>query len=229
MNTIRVAIVDDHPIFRDGVIHALRAAPDINVVGVGGSAADAIAIGRELKPDVLVLDMDMPGGGTAAVDALASEVPAVRVLMLTVVANEERVCEAIQKGARGYLLKGVGGAELVHAVRLVHAGECYVTPTLATHLMAHLGKASNGTNLSDRLAVLSVREGEVVSLIAQGCSNKEIAIKLELSEKTVKHYVTSLLQKLGVRNRVAAALIAVRGTSQAGRAGCASDHRTLVE
>lgn len=215
---IRVGVIDDHPIFREGIIQTLHAHHDIKVVASGACAADAIQINRDTKPDVLVMDMIMPGDVMAALGAIAGSENAVGILFLTVVADEEKACEAIRKGAKGYLLKGIGGAELVRAVVAVHQGECYISPTLATHLVNHLARvASAKTSRPDPAGGLSPREQEILSSIGQGMSNKEIGNKLCLSDKTVKHYVTGVLHKLGVRNRVEAAIIATRETREPDR------------
>jgi DNA-binding NarL/FixJ family response regulator len=212
MGAIKVAVFDDHPLFREGVVGSLRRHDDIEIVAEGGSAAEAIAVAAEIGPDVIVLDMTMPGDGVAAVQAIAKLAPRVRTIMLTVVSCEEQVWDAMQKGARGYVLKGVGGAELAHTIRSVYHGDTYVAPSLTAHLLAHLARKSAApveTAKKGRLADLSAREEQILAHIAQGMSNKEIAVRLSLSDKTVKHYTTSILQKLHVRNRVEAALIAV--------------------
>jgi DNA-binding NarL/FixJ family response regulator len=219
---IRVGVVDDHPIFREGVIQTLHAQPDIEVVASGASAEDAIRMSREMELDVIVLDMNMPGDGIVAVEAIAAGPNPVSTLILTVVSDEERACDAIQKGAKGYVLKGIGGSELVRAVHAVHQGECYIAPTLASHLVNHLGRAALAKTPKPGIASgLSSREEEILSFIAQGLSNKEIGIKLCLSDKTVKHYVTGLLHKLNARNRVEAAIIATRHIRESRR-----DHRS---
>jgi two-component system, NarL family, nitrate/nitrite response regulator NarL len=208
MTAIRVVVVDDHPLFRDGVIYTLRAETGIDVVGSGGSAQDAIRLAGDLQPDVMVLDMNMPGDGIAAVGAIAASFPHVAALMLTVVADGERVRTAIQKGAKGYILKGVGGRELVDVVRALAQGQSYVSPGLAAELLS--GKPAGRPEENGRpnpFLELTLREEQILCEIGNGLSNKEIAGKLYISEKTVKHYVTGVLLKLRVRNRVEAALM----------------------
>ena len=209
---IRVATVDDHPLFLDGVSQSLRCAPDIELVGSGQSSADAIRIGVDLAPDVLVLDMSMPSpnDGLMALEALAARAPEVRVLMLTVVTDEERVVEAIRKGASGYVPKGIAGGELIKIVRTLAAGEAYVAPTLTSRPASRFGRLSWPTSLAGAAQKpLGRREEEILALIARGFSNKLIGDELGLSEKTVKHYVTGLLQKLHVHNRTEAAIVAM--------------------
>jgi len=205
-DTLNVAVVDDHPLFREGVAHSLRMQPGVSLVAEGATAADALAIAADL-PDVMLLDVSMPGGGIAALQAIAAAYPVVKVVMLTVSEDEEDVTAALRAGARGYVLKGVAARELVGIVRAVAAGEVYVTPALATSLLVELTSPSTRLPTSP-LDELTDRERQIVELVAGGDSNKEIASQLGLSEKTVKHHMTNILQKLQVRNRVEAALIA---------------------
>jgi DNA-binding NarL/FixJ family response regulator len=208
-NKIRVGVVDDHPLYRDGVVFTLAAQPDIEIVGQGASAADAVRIAQDHKPDVLVLDMTMPGGGLSAIEAIAQGYPSVRTLMLTVVADEDQVCTALKQGAGGYLLKGTSGPELVQTVRLISQGENYVSPNLAAKLLMRSGSGpAREEKRPDRFSGLTPREEQILSILVEGRSNKEIGNKLDLSEKTIKHHLTNILQKLQVRNRVEAALLA---------------------
>jgi len=205
---IRIAVIDDHPLFRQGVVATLAAEEDVLVVGEGATAADAVRLSAEALPDVIVLDINLPGDGIAALETIAREHPQICVLMLTVVADEERVTSALQRGARGYLLKGVSGAQLIDTVRIVHQGELYVAPSLAARLLTRgVAAAPAKSAEADRLSGLSGREREILQLVARGLSNKEVGLKLDLTEKTVKHYLTSVLRKLNVRNRVEAALL----------------------
>ena len=205
-DAVHVAVVDDHPLFREGVAHSLRTQPGIAVVAEGATAADALVIAADL-PDVMLLDVSMPGGGIAALGRITAAYPVVKVIMLTVSENEEDVTAALRSGARGYVLKGVAARELVSIVRSVAAGEVYVTPSLATSLLVEL-TSSAGKSAASPLDDLTERERQILELVAGGDSNKEIAADLGLSEKTVKHHMTNILQKLQVRNRVEAALLA---------------------
>lgn len=217
---IRVVVIDDHPLFRSGVIQTLQAAPQMEVVGQGASVADAIRIGREQRPDVIVLDMNLPDrrDGIRAAEAIFVESPATRILMLTIVADREIIRDMMQKGVRGYILKGIGGADFLEAVRAVHHGECYMTPTLAGCLFT-TAETQGGMHTADGAAAarLSAREDQILSFMAEGLRNKEIGLRLELSDKTVKHYVTRLFQKLHVRNRTEAAIIAAYKQAERGR------------
>jgi two-component system, NarL family, nitrate/nitrite response regulator NarL len=206
---IRIAVVDDHPLFRDGVSMILAGEADIEVVGQGASAEEAIRLAHDLLPDVMLLDIDMPGNGLEAARQIAETFPIIRIILLTVSEAEDNLLAAMKVGARAYILKGVPGRELVRIVRLVLAGESYVPPALAASLLADLGKpASERHNPGEARDQLTQRELEILELLAKGMSNKEIGDKLFLTEKTVKHYVTNILQKLQVHNRVEAALLA---------------------
>jgi len=212
--SLHIAIVDDHPLFREGVAHILGQQAGIAVVAQGASAAEAIAIAERHLPDVMLLDVSMPGGGLAAVQHIAAAWPVVRAVMLTVSEQEDDVTAALRAGARAYVLKGVSSRDLIAVVRAVAAGEVYVTPSLATSLLYDLsrgggaGGAAGGASVVRPLDELTDREREILERVAEGDSNKEIAVRLQISEKTVKHHMTNILQKLQARNRVEAALIA---------------------
>jgi two-component system, NarL family, nitrate/nitrite response regulator NarL len=206
---IRIAVIDDHPMLRAGVAHTLRAEPDFEVVGEGSSASDALRIARDELPDIMLLDVSLPGGGIEAAQAIASACPVVKVVMLTVLQNEESVSAALQAGARGYILKGISGPDFVRTVRDIDRGENYVSPSLAARLLAAVKSKNADRDLeANPLSALTVREEQILSLVAEGLSNKEVGAQLKLSEKTVKYYMTNILQKLQVRNRVEAALLA---------------------
>ena len=212
-STLNVVVVDDHPLFREGVVHTLSAQHDVEVVGEGASAEDAIRLAGELLPDVLLLDIALPGGGIVAVQAIAAAYPVVKIVMLTVSETEDDVLAALKSGARAYVLKGVSARELLGILRSVWAGEVYVTPSLAASLLFEMtgGRPLAGAAArlpASPLSDLTERERQILERVASGDSNKEIAAQLGLSEKTVKHHMTNILQKLQVRNRVEAALIA---------------------
>jgi two-component system nitrate/nitrite response regulator NarL len=208
---LHVAIVDDHPLFREGVAHILSAQPDIEVVAEGESAADAIRIAAESIPDIMLLDVSMPGDGLNAVREIATSYPVISLVMLTVSEEEDVVTAALRAGARAYVLKGVAARELVRILRSVAAGEVYVTPSLAASLLFELTGGRSGSTPPSPLEGLTERERQILERVAAGDSNKEIGAQLHLSEKTVKHHMTNILQKLQVRNRVEAALMARAG------------------
>lgn len=205
---LQVAIVDDHPLFREGVAHTLGAQPDIEIVAQGESAADALRIAGERLPDIMLLDVSMPGGGVSAVQQIAAAYPVIKVVMLTVSEEEDDVTAALRAGARAYVLKGVAARELARIIRAVATGEVYVTPSLASSLLFELTGGRGGTQPASPLEVLTERERQILERVAAGDSNKEIGAQLHVSEKTVKHHMTNILQKLQVRNRVEAALLA---------------------
>ncbi len=206
---IQILIVDDHPLFRNGVIQTLQVEPDIEIVGQATTAPEAIRLAGELLPDVILLDITIPGGGLNAAQTIAATSPVTKIIMLTASEAEEDVLTALKAGARGYILKGVSAPELIKIVRDVYAGEPYVTPALAASLLFELrGSSPERKPAASPLDELTDREHEILELVAAGRSNKEIAQQLFLSEKTIKHYMTNILQKLQVRNRVEAALLA---------------------
>jgi two-component system nitrate/nitrite response regulator NarL len=203
---IRVAVIDDHPLFRDGVIHTLRSAPDIEVVAEGATAQDAVEIGRRHAPHIMLLDISMPGCGLEAAREIQRACPNVKAVMLTASENESHVRTALQHGVNGYIVKGCSGPELLRIIRVVQNCESYITPALAARLLTQR-KPDSDTGTPVTAASLTHRENQVLQLLSQGLMNKEIAYKLKLTEKTVKHYMTELMQKLNARNRVEAVLI----------------------
>jgi two-component system, NarL family, nitrate/nitrite response regulator NarL len=211
---IRLGLVDHHPLFRAGVAHVLTEAADCEVVAEGAGPSDALRIAAENAPDVLLLDLHSELNADL-VRRLATEFPAVRTMIFTVAADGEQVVAALQAGAAGYLLKGASGANLVDSVRRVHRGELYVDPSLGGALLRRPARLEPAR---DRFTTLTIREEQVLACLTKGFSNKEIARHLELSEKTIKHYVSELLEKLEVRNRVEAAILGqdrTRGTTAA--------------
>jgi len=179
------------------------------VIGVGANAEEAISLVAGHMPDLVLLDISMPGGGIAAAQRIAEAYPAVKIVMLTVSEQDEDVHAALKAGARGYVLKGIGGAELIQVVRDVAMGSSYVSPSLAARLLKEAGEGgAKGATPASRLDDLTEREREILSHVADGMSNKEVARALDLQEKTVKHYMTNILKKLQVRNRVEAAVLA---------------------
>lgn len=211
---IRVLVVDDHPLFRQGVIQSLNKAGNIAVVGEAQDGREALRKAIDLLPDVILLDISMPAGsGLEAVRALSDAVPVSRIIMLTVSEDEDTLLTALKSGARGYLLKGVSGEELQRVVQAVYNGEVYVAPTMASSLLLEMARPRSAASQAQQgsgLDELTEREREILELVARGHTNREIGQKLFLSEKTVKHYMTNILQKLQVRSRVEAALLAQR-------------------
>ena len=206
---ITVAIVDDHPLLREGVAHTLTQSGRFTVTAMGGTAADALRIARDTLPEILLLDINMPGGGIASARQIAVQSPVVKMVMLTISENQEHVCDAMEAGVRGYILKGVSASELVGTLLSIHLGQSYVTPQLAARLLSRPMRPSQTVSKLDEL---THRETVILGNVAKGLTNKEIARALNLSEKTIKHYMTNVMQKLQVRNRMEAALT-LRGES----------------
>jgi len=206
---MRVVIADDHALFRDGLATILAAQEDIEVVGQAANADQALRLARELLPDMILLDIDMPGSGLAAASGVAEHCPVTRIVMLTASEDDDHLMKALKTGARAYILKGVAARELLRILRSVAEGESYVPPALAaTLLMEMSAPVRRDKQPSDLIDDLTAREREILEGLAGGLSNREIAQSMFLSEKTVKHYMTNVLQKLQVRNRVEAALLA---------------------
>lgn len=205
--SITVLVVDDHPLFRQGVVHALGTAPDVSVVGEAKSGEEALKLARELLPDVVLLDISMPGwDGLVTAEKIATACPASAIVMLTVSEDKDKLLAAFKAGARAYVLKGVSAQELAEVIRGASRGDVYVSPSLAAEMLVSLTRGS----APDALQELTERESEILRLIGAGMTNREIGAKIFLSEKTIKHHVTNILQKLQVRSRVEAALFAAR-------------------
>lgn len=210
---IRVAIIDDHPIFREGVAYTIRSSQAFDIVAEGECADDAIRIARDQLPDVMLLDVSMPGGGIEAARAIAAACPVVKVIMLTVSEHEEDVTQALEAGANGYILKGTSGPDLITTVQSVSRGESYVSPGLAARLLAVSMRKARQPSRDVDTVDLTKREEQILEQVARGLTNKEIANELAISEKTVKHYMTNVMQKLQVRNRVEAVLALQKKTA----------------
>jgi DNA-binding NarL/FixJ family response regulator len=214
-DAIRVAVIDDHPLFLEGVVHTLQKSGRFTVVAQGINSDDALEIARRDAPSVILLDVSMPGGGMVAAKAIGEACPQVRRVMLTASETDSDIYAALELGVAGYILKGTSGPELVRAITAIHNGDDYVTPSLAARLLSKTRSARPSQSIramktDEDEPELSGREEGILALVAQGLTNKEIANRLGLSEKTVKHHMTSILQKLQVRNRVEAVLLAHR-------------------
>ncbi|MDD1059904.1 response regulator transcription factor [Streptomyces cocklensis] len=214
---IRVFLVDDHEVVRRGVHDLLDAEPDIEVVGEAGTADHAVARGPALRPDVAVLDVRLPDGdGISVCRELRSAMPGLACLMLTSFDDDDALLDAIMAGASGYVLKQIKGSDLVTAVRTVASGQSMLDPATTARLMNSLRDDSGKDPQEQALAALSPREREILALIGEGLTNRQIGERLYLSEKTVKNNVSRLLSKLGVERRIQAAVIATQsGPGQA--------------
>lgn len=205
---IRVLVADDHAIVRKGICALLATEPDIEVVGEARDGRDAITMVQRVQPDVVLMDLVMPGiDGLEATRHISARHPDVRILVLTSFAGDDKVFPAIKAGALGYLLKDSGPEELVQAIQQVHRGESSLHPSVARRLLRELSEPSpQGPNTDS----LTEREIEVLQLVAQGQSNREISDLLAISEATVRTHVSNILSKLNLNSRTQAALYALR-------------------
>ena len=195
---IRALVVDDHPLFRDGLVALLATLPDVEVVASVGTGEDAVRSVATHAPDIVLMDLNLPGmPGLEATRRIVASAPATAVLVLTMVDDDQSVMAALRVGARGYLLKGASQEEVLAALRAVAAGGAVFGPRVAGHVLRGGG---------GRGAVLTDREAEVLAMIADGRSNPEIATALGISLKTVQNHVSRVLTKLQVRDRTQAAL-----------------------
>ena len=205
---ISVFLLDDHEIVRKGVRDLLEAEEDITVVGEAGTAAEALRRIPAVQPDVAVLDARLPdGSGIDVCRDIRSSQPSVRCLILTSYDDEDAIFAAVMAGASGYLLKQIRGNSLVDAIRQVAAGKSLLDPSVTERLLARL---RDGQPRDERLASLTEREREILDLIAEGLTNRQIGERLFLAEKTVKNYVSALLAKLGLQRRTQAAVYGVQ-------------------
>ncbi|MFE9118563.1 response regulator [Streptomyces sp. NPDC007172] len=209
---VRVFLLDDHEVVRRGLHDLLDSEPGIEVVGEASTAEQALARGPALRPDVAVLDVRLPDGdGITVCRELRSRMPELACLMLTSFDDEDALLDAIMAGAAGYVLKEIKGSDLISAVRTVATGQSMLDPATTARLMHSLRDPEADKPARDqRLAALSERERSVLQLIGEGLTNRQIAGRLYLSEKTVKNHISRLLSKLGVERRVQAAVIAAQ-------------------
>lgn len=209
---IRLLLVDDQAIIREGLRNLLQAQADLEVVGEASQGQDAIERAIALQPDVILMDIRMPVmDGVAATRALSEQLPSAKILVLTTFDDDDYVAEAMQQGAKGYLLKDTPSREIAEAIRSVHKGYTHMGPGLFEKMLARPIIAETAApEMPPELEELTPREREVLDLIAQGCSNKEIAERLYITERTVKNHVNSILSRLGVRDRTQAAILATK-------------------
>lgn len=202
MEEISLLIVDDHMVVRDGLVAMLQREPDLTVVGEARNGREAVDKARELAPDVILMDLRMPElDGVGAMREIREENPDARFLVLTTYDSDEMIFDALDVGAKGYLLKDTSREELFRAVRAVHRGESLIQPGVAAKVLDRLSELSHPTS---QTAVLSERELEVLQAMAKGAGNREIAASLLVTESTIKTHVSNIFQKLGVNRRTEA-------------------------
>ena len=199
-NLIRILTVDDHPLLRKGIAALVNAEPDMKLVGEGSNGKEAVQAFRSLRPDVTLMDLQMPGlNGLEALISIRDEFPEARIIVLTTYSGDAQVLRALRAGARGYILKGNVHEELLHTIRTVHAGHKRIPPDVAAELAIYAADDA-----------LTEREIDVLKLIAAGNGNKQIADKLSISEATVKARITNILSKLGANDRTHAVTIGLK-------------------
>ncbi|HET7636733.1 MAG TPA: response regulator transcription factor [Candidatus Limnocylindria bacterium] len=202
---MRIMVVDDHEVVRQGLVALLDRRRDFTVVAEAGTVAESIAAAERLKPDLVVMDVRLPdGSGIEACREIRSEMPETRVVMLTSYPDEEAVLSAIIAGASGYLLKQIRGRDLVAALEAIGRGESLLDPAVTERVLERVRRAASGGE-HDELAELTPQERKILLLVAEGKTNKEIAGEVFLSDKTVKNYVSSILSKLNLQRRAQAA------------------------
>jgi DNA-binding NarL/FixJ family response regulator len=209
MNLIKILLVDDQPLFREGLRTLLSVHSDFEIVGEAGNGQEAINLARSYRPSVVLMDLQMPVlDGVAATRHLHQEYPQCRVIVLTTFDDDEMVFDGLRAGAVGYLLKDAPSEKLAEAIRVAARGESFLQPSVAAKVVAEFARLTRKTveHSNSFSEPLSEREVEILRLIASGASNREIADCLFLAEGTVKNHVTSILGKLGVRDRTQAAI-----------------------
>jgi two-component system, NarL family, nitrate/nitrite response regulator NarL len=214
---ISVACVDPLPLFRAGIAQALRQSSDFELVAEGQTAMDAVQLARRRPLDILMLDIKLPGGGSQALETISRTLPAIKLVVISACEEEEDVATAMRMGSRGYILKDVTAIELIGALKSIAKGESYMAPSLGARLLSRQATPTHRTpSAESRIDELTQREVQILSQVSVGATNKEIARTFSISEKTVKYYMTSIMQKLQVRNRVEAVVLMRRGTGTSG-------------
>lgn len=211
MKRIKVLIADDHHMVRQGIKQILELENDIEVISQASNGEEAVKLAREYKPDVILMDINMPGmNGLQAIEELKKDEYDHRIVVLTIHQDREYLFKTIQLGAEGYVLKDAESSVLIEAIRTVANGNTYVQPNMTSELVKEFSRISTHTKGKEEENILTSREVEVIELIAEGLINKEIAKKLYISEKTVKNHVSNIFKKLNVSDRTQAAIYAFK-------------------
>lgn len=205
MVALSVGLVDDHPLLLRGVLSLFEQSPEFTIVKTGLSSQDIVEICTTFRPDVLITDLSMPGDVYLAIATAAKLVPQTKILAFTAAAGIEPAIRALDAGASGYVLKGSSAPELIQAIEAVHRGETYITQSFASKVIAGLRDSALRKKAAEAVK-FSIREEQIIKLLVRGNTNKEIADALKISEKTVKHHMTYLMQKLNARNRIEAVI-----------------------
>jgi DNA-binding NarL/FixJ family response regulator len=201
MSTTTIAVIDDHPLMIEAIYSLLNRTPGFEVIGTGTTAYDVVELCRNDQPQVAVVDLSIPGDVYSAIENAIKISPSTKIVAFTASTGVDSAIRALDAGASGYVLKGSNTAELIRAISSVQVGETYITQSFASRVIAGLRDASLRRKAAEAV-ILSIREQQIIRLLMRGKTNKEIAIAIKISEKTVKHYMTALMQKLQVRNRL---------------------------
>jgi DNA-binding NarL/FixJ family response regulator len=207
MSMISIGLVDDHPLMIEGIVALLSRAHGLQVLSTGSTANDIIDISSRFHPDVIIVDLSMPGDVYAAISSSIKVSPNTKVVAFTAATGVDSAIRALDAGAIGYVLKGSSAKELVHAIESVRDGKTYITQSFASQVITALRSASLRRAAAEAVR-LSIREDQILRLLLRGKTNKQIALSLTISEKTVKNYMTILMQKLNARNRLEVVLAA---------------------
>ncbi len=208
---IRVVIVDDHPLVREGLRKVLALDEEIEVIDEAGDGQGAINVARSLKPDIVLMDINMPGtNGIEATRVIKREMPSVGVIALTIHEEEEYILELVRAGVSGYVLKDIPPSRLIETIKTVAKGDSVIDPSITNKVLGEINRLSRHRRGKEEWEKITEREMDVLKLMSQGCSNKEIARSLSISEKTVKNHITNIFRKLQVDDRTQAVLFAIK-------------------
>lgn len=208
---IRIVIVDDHPLVREGLRKVLALDDELLVLDEAGDGQGAINVARSLKPDIILMDINMPGtNGIEVTKVIKREMPFVGIIALTIHEEEEYIMELVKAGVSGYVLKDISPKRLIETIKTVAQGDSVIDPGITNKLLGEITRMGRRRRVKEEWENLTGREMDVLKLMAQGCSNKEIATNLDISEKTVKNHITNIFRKLQVEDRTQAVLFAIK-------------------